>query len=337
MNQRLPRGIAGLIAGQQQVQQQDAMQMQQAQAAMGLVEARRKASAPAQDTRPEILRLQDALKQYPEGHPLREQINARIAALGPKAAEPRTYPIVETTSGIFERRPEGLVQLKGPDGKPLTKAAPAAAPLPKPKVGFRWNADGTEQERIPGGPVDMKFKADKAQAGKSVGAAMQNMGELDRAMEDLSKHPGLPRITGSLMGRTYNVTPDATAAQAQLDSLKAQTFVSALQAMRDASKTGGAVGQVTEREGDKLENSLAALGQAQGTADFRNQLKIAQNRLKTSMALIRNAYKEQYGEEWAGPVTPPPAPPTPPQPAAGAFSDPDKERRYQEWKAKQGK
>ena len=130
MNQRLPRGIAGLIAGQQQVQQQDAMQMQQAQAAMGLqaqlqqrakeqqfqaalqqsggdpekameaalatgnieaaqrlvplVEARRKASTPAQDTRPEILRLQDALKQYPEGHPLREQINARIAALGPK-------------------------------------------------------------------------------------------------------------------------------------------------------------------------------------------------------------------------------------------------------------
>ena len=36
MNQRLPRGIAGLIAGQQQVQQQDAAQMQQAQMAMGL-------------------------------------------------------------------------------------------------------------------------------------------------------------------------------------------------------------------------------------------------------------------------------------------------------------
>ena len=135
----LPRGLAGLIAGQQQVQQSDTADLQQAQMAMGLraklqdqareqqfqaalqqsggdpekamqialasgnieaaqrlapvIEARRRAAAPAQDTRPEILRLQEALGKYPEGHPLREQINARISALGPKPVpEPKAPP-----------------------------------------------------------------------------------------------------------------------------------------------------------------------------------------------------------------------------------------------------
>ena len=40
-----------------------------------------------------------------------------------KPAAEKTYPIVQTATGIYERRPEGLVLLKGPDGKPLVPNA----------------------------------------------------------------------------------------------------------------------------------------------------------------------------------------------------------------------
>jgi predicted nucleotide-binding protein (sugar kinase/HSP70/actin superfamily) len=65
--------------------------------------------------------------------------------------------------------------------------------------------------------------------------------------------------------------------------------------MREASKTGGAVGNVSDKEGDKLERTIAALDQAQGTPDFQKQLKAAQNQVKLSKTLIQNAYQEQYG------------------------------------------
>ena len=219
-------------------------------------------------------------------------------------------------------------------------APPAPEKPPKlatPKVGYRWNAEGTEQEPIPGGPVDVKLKADKAQAKKGVGLALQSMSSLQESIADLKADPGLPRITGSVFGRTPNITNEATGAQAKLDSIKSKVFVAALQAMREASKTGGAVGQVTEKEGDKLERTLAALDQAQGTADFQRQLDRATQELNVSMALIRNAYKEQYGEDVELPTAPSPTPPAQPQPASGAFSDPAKEQRYQAWKRRQGK
>ena len=179
--------------------------------------------------------------------------------------------------------------------------------LPKPKVGYRWNEAGTEQEPIPGGPVARQRELDSANAKRSVDLTVQNLDRLDTAMAELDADPGLPRITGSVAGRTPNITNAATGAQAKLDSIKSQIFVSALQSMRDASKTGGAVGQVTEREGDKLENSIAALSQAQGTADFKVQLAKARAQLKASKAIIQRAYSEQYGEG-GGAVTAPPAP-----------------------------
>lgn len=168
--------------------------------------------------------------------------------------------------------------------------------LPKPKTGYRWNAEGTEQEPIPGGPVARQLTIDSANAKRSVDLTVQNLDRLDTAMGELDADPGLDRITGPVAGRTPNLTAAATGAQAKLDSIKSQIFVSALQSMRDASKTGGALGQVTEREGDKLENSIAALAQAQGTADFKVQLAKARAQLKASKAIIQRAYSEQYGQ-----------------------------------------
>lgn len=46
-----------------------------------------------------------------------------LADVRATAAANRVNPIVETADGIFERTPQGLVQLKGPDGNPLRPKA----------------------------------------------------------------------------------------------------------------------------------------------------------------------------------------------------------------------
>lgn len=236
------------------------------------------------------------------------------------AARPDTAPKAPITRNRIVGN-EQVQEEMGPDGKwhevgrgprwqPPGPEKPA--PLPKPKVGYRWNADGTEQERIPGGPVDVKFRADMANGKKAVDLVVQNIDRLDSAIGELEVDSGLSNITGPVMGRLPNVTSAATGAQAKLDSIKSQIFVQALQSMRAASPTGGAVGQVTEKEGDKLENSLAALQQAQGTPDFKNQLGKARRELKASKAAIQRAYTEQFGEAGiatsAGPAAPPASP-----------------------------
>lgn len=141
------------------------------------------------------------------------------------------------------------------------------------------------------------------QARLRVASMTQNMDRLTDAMTELHDDKGLSNITGTLFGRTPNVTNVATGAQAKLNSIKSQIFQSSLQAMREASKTGGAVGNVSDREGDKLERTLAALDQAQGTDDFKAQLKKAIAQVKLSKELIQNAFDEQFGDasDYSGP------------------------------------
>jgi len=61
--------------------------------------------------------------------------------------------------------------------------------------------------------------------------------------------------------------------EAQLDALKGNIIPAALGAMRDASKTGGALGQVSDREGNWLAASLGALNMEQSPEQVVKQLK----------------------------------------------------------------
>lgn len=61
--------------------------------------------------------------------------------------------------------------------------------------------------------------------------------------------------------------------EAELTTLKSNIFSGELTAMREASKTGGAVGNVSDKEGEKLENALGALYMDQGPENIRDQLQ----------------------------------------------------------------
>jgi len=68
---------------------------------------------------------------------------------------------------------------------------------------------------------------------------------------------------------------DATSFRSQLNTLKAAIAFGELTAMREASKTGGALGNVSNIELGLLESALAGLDAAQSPEDFRGQLSKA--------------------------------------------------------------
>lgn len=61
--------------------------------------------------------------------------------------------------------------------------------------------------------------------------------------------------------------------KAQLDTLKANIAFNELTAMREASKTGGALGAISEREMQLLTAALGALDTGQSPAELKNQLQ----------------------------------------------------------------
>jgi hypothetical protein len=132
------------------------------------------------------------------------------------------------------------------------------------------------------------------EATKQIEIAKENITALKEQLKALKMHKGLPGITGAVYGRTGSVAKESMAAQSIYNNITSNLFVTALQSMRNASKTGGAVGNVSDREGDKLERTLAALDRAQSTPDFQKQVGIALDRLATAQKNIEDAYKSTY-------------------------------------------
>ena len=128
-------------------------------------------------------------------------------------------------------------------------------------------------------------------------SALQNMERLINVSNELKDHPGLNSIVGKAnQYSVFDMTDKATNARALQSSLVKQSAVNALQAMRDASKTGGAVGAVSEKEWPILEQQLAALDGAQTTTAYKAALTNLNNQLTTSSKRIKSAYEKTYGQ-----------------------------------------
>lgn len=100
-----------------------------------------------------------------------------------------------------------------------------------------------------------------------------------QSAEALLDHPGLEWVTGAAAGSAVGqaLTPFASNAAANakalLKNVMAQVFIQALQDLKNASKTtASGLGQLTEREGDKIQNAKTAIDPQQETAQFKTIL-----------------------------------------------------------------
>jgi hypothetical protein len=165
----------------------------------------------------------------------------------------------------------------------------------KPPAGYRFTPDG-DLQAIPGGPADTKQQGQFNQDTASLQGASASLDQLAKQANLLLNHKGLSRITG-IQGALPNVPGMAGAdADAMRTTLLSQVGFGALQAMRDASKTGGALGQVTEKELTFLQNSLTALEKPQSEEQFRSELQRLIKWTQDSKERLRGAYNMKHGE-----------------------------------------
>lgn len=241
----------------------------------------------------------------------REDARARFTSMNPKISAQGKFDLddlnrnEEAKQRAIEQRATNAARIAaGAAARPSDAVTPIIVQDKDSQTGWSHKDARTGRVTATGAPsptgsmerLQSKLDAGLPQAKLRVESMKQNIDRLDFAMDELHKDPGLANITGTVAGRTWNLTNTATGAQAKLNSIKSQIFQSSLQAMREASKTGGAVGNVSDKEGDKLERTLAALDQAQSTADFRKELKKAINQVRLSKELIQNAFTDQYGD-----------------------------------------
>lgn len=113
-------------------------------------------------------------------------------------------------------------------------------------------------------------------------------------LKALRDHPGLSQITGLIAGRAPAVTKEGRAAQALYDKILAKGGFEMLQQMREASKTGGALGNVSNQEGKQLQASFAAIDRRQDAADVKKALETAISDVEGARARSREAFSETY-------------------------------------------
>lgn len=125
----------------------------------------------------------------------------------------------------------------------------------------------------------------------------QSNSDLDRLIagaEELMGSPALGRITGVVGYFPDWPGGEAADLRAMLNTLESQVAFSVLQNMRNASKTGGALGQVSEREIDFLKNNLAALKTSQSKEGFQRNLQKLIDWAEAAKSRTTRAYKKGW-------------------------------------------
>lgn len=219
-------------------------------------------------------------------------------------------------------------QVIGPDGKPFyvnrTDAAgqraynsgpstvinngPNGVPYGEPEKGLVWvrNPDGTIKldergapKAIPyeGGSVYKQQQDDaKAANAKDNSASTKRdivVQDLDRALTSIGQNPALTTGVGAQLTGGVGGMP-ARDVQALLNTVRANVGFEQLQQMRDSSPTGGALGQVTEKEQELLQSVLGSLDTSQSAEQLTANLKRLKN---TYLDIIHGAGKGPARED----------------------------------------
>jgi hypothetical protein len=262
---------------------------------------------------------------------VRETGKNLLAAL-PKAAAPAALPV---SIAEYERAKIDPAFMTFLQNRAAAQRAPAAAPTPsapvqvidpvtnKPVFVSREEAlsgrmtPAAAQESLPPKEIQ-KREASFPQATSAVKGFETKSDSFIRDLIALRDDPGLENITGPIFGRTGSVTREGSRAQALYDKIVAKGGFQALQDMRDASKTGGALGNVSNTEGKQLQASIAAFDRRQNSADVKTAIDQLIGDIEVSKSRMREAYDSTYSyKSGAAPAAATPAAAPAAAPAAG--------------------
>ncbi len=144
-------------------------------------------------------------------------------------------------------------------------------------------------------------RAELPLARSSTENAKNGLARMAQTAREIRDNPALSRITG-VMGQIPDMPgSEAANVRAQLENtLRSQVGFGVLQAMRDASKTGGALGQVSNVENILLQENLAALANTQSPEALRTQLDKIIQYAEDAQDRLDQAFRETYGDTDGG-------------------------------------
>lgn len=140
----------------------------------------------------------------------------------------------------------------------------------------------------------------KPKSSAALQAALTKIDYANQLIDQIDASGGLSRATGPIGAMPNWPGSEAADVTAKIETLRAKNAFQELADMRAASPTGGALGQVTERELELLMNSAGSLDQSQSTQAFRQQLARMRTQLANSRANLLKAYKDTYGDSFGG-------------------------------------
>lgn len=211
--------------------------------------------------------------------------------------------------------PANALATTAPTVPPVPSAAPATPPVsaprtpvasPTPEERKRLEALGTERGRqqaeadpLPGSKEFRERRKAEITGRQILRRAEEQLGTIDRVASSLMDRAGMwtAGFLGSALARIPG-TPAHDFAR-DLETLKAVIGFDELQQMRDASPTGGALGQVTEMEHRLLQSAWASLEQSQSPDQFRRNMQIVIDRARRAWRNVREAYEEEFGRPMA--------------------------------------
>jgi len=190
-----------------------------------------------------------------------------------------------------------------PEGQPTSTPAgtPQATPQSKPSTGFKQPEREVKQglPLVESSAISPKNKEQLLiEQPKATAATEYALGSTRRIRNTINRILDNPKFSSAFgmdgVLKSYIPDTEAASAAAELDTLKNQLFVEGITDMRNASQTGAAVGNVTEKEGSRFENLKGSLQQKKKFKDIVSELERIDKEMELSEKRISNAYGRTY-------------------------------------------
>lgn len=188
--------------------------------------------------------------------------NALRVALTSSGADEKEIP-QEPAPAKIDKPKLHTVTVPGPNGQPMYKLV-SEEEMQRGVVGYRapeksGHSGGADKGAAPGADGPSPYMKERN---------VRNLQSVDELMTQVG-----PWTTGAGSLLSNIPATEARNFKSQLDTLKANIGFGELTAMREASKTGGALGQVSNIELKLLSSALGGLDPGQSPAAFKGQLE----------------------------------------------------------------
>ncbi len=238
----------------------------------------------------EDLLSQEASKRRLMGE--QTDLDIRKASESPTAAfNPTTGKIEIVTGGKFaQERPQTMYQTVDAQGNVIGTPTSAKPVVIKPAQ--------TEEEKL-AARNQAKLDKEKPKALGGVRDSVKKYDSMIKEANDILNDPSLKYATGISSPLGSIPGTGAKRVAARLETLKSKTVLNTIGSLKSLSATGATgFGQLSDKEGQYLQNNITTLDKTQGTADFKNSLARFIKDAQESKNLLLDTYSNTYGEPY---------------------------------------